>query len=51
MIIDSTKLIKGQSLKIEISQVKDRLPKNVLEEIHRNSDLDPAKVFWDNLEK
>ena len=22
-----------------------------LQEIHRNSDLDPAKVFWDNLEK
>ena len=22
-----------------------------LQEIHKNSDLDPAKVFWDNLKK
>ena len=31
MIQDSTKLEKGQSLKIEINEVKDRLPKNILE--------------------
>ena len=37
MINDSTTLKKGQSLKIEINEVKDRLPKNVLEEIR----LDP----------
>jgi len=30
MIQDSTKLKKGQSLKIEINEVKDRLPKNIL---------------------
>ena len=31
MIEDSTTLKKGQSLKIEINEVKDRLPKNILE--------------------
>ncbi len=31
MIEDSTKLKKGQILKIEINQVKDRLPQNILE--------------------
>jgi len=30
MIEDSTTLKKGQSLKIEISEVKDRLPKKIL---------------------
>ena len=35
MIEDSTKLKKGQSLKIEINEVKDRLPKNILEVIRR----------------
>ena len=30
MIEDSTKLKKGQSLRIEINEVKDRLPKNIL---------------------
>jgi len=31
MIDDSTKLIKGQSLKIDLNEVKDRLPQNILE--------------------
>ena len=33
MIEDSTKLKKGQSLKVEIKEVKDRLPENLLEVI------------------
>tara|TARA_Y100001968_G_C18816066_1_gene462406 strand:+ start:132 stop:359 length:228 start_codon:yes stop_codon:yes gene_type:complete len=33
MIEDSTTLRKGQSLKIEINEVKDRLPSNVFEVI------------------
>tara|TARA_Y100001968_G_scaffold131770_1_gene120218 strand:- start:291 stop:518 length:228 start_codon:yes stop_codon:yes gene_type:complete len=37
MIEDSTKLKKGQSLKIEINEVKDRLPQNILEIIKRDS--------------
>ena len=37
MINDSTTLKKGQNLKIEINEVKDRLPKNVLDIIR----LDP----------
>ena len=36
MIEDSTKLIKGQNLKIEVKEVKDRLPKNVIEIIQKN---------------
>tara|TARA_Y100001968_G_scaffold62897_1_gene53623 strand:- start:1056 stop:1283 length:228 start_codon:yes stop_codon:yes gene_type:complete len=36
MIEDSTKLIKGQTLKIEVKEVKDRLPKNVIEIIQKN---------------
>ena len=31
MILDSTKLSKGQRLKIEINEVKDRLPLKVLD--------------------
>tara|TARA_B100000579_G_scaffold334061_1_gene284604 strand:+ start:339 stop:566 length:228 start_codon:yes stop_codon:yes gene_type:complete len=31
MILDSTKLKKGQRLKIEINEVKDRLPLKVLD--------------------
>ena len=31
MIEDSSTLKKGQSLKIEINEVNDRLPKNILE--------------------
>tara|TARA_Y100001968_G_scaffold253791_1_gene239520 strand:+ start:2733 stop:2960 length:228 start_codon:yes stop_codon:yes gene_type:complete len=33
MIVDSSKLKKGQSLKIEVNQVKDRLPQNIIEMI------------------
>ena len=36
MIEDSTKLQKGQRLKIEINEVKDRLPKNILEVIRKH---------------
>tara|TARA_Y100001968_G_scaffold158325_1_gene144764 strand:+ start:436 stop:663 length:228 start_codon:yes stop_codon:yes gene_type:complete len=36
MIEDSTILKKGQSLKIEIKEVKDRLPKNVLKLIEKD---------------
>ena len=35
MILDSTTLKKGQSLKIEINEVKDRLPLKVLDLIKR----------------
>ena len=35
MIEDSTTLIKGQHLKIDINAVKDRLPGNILELIKR----------------
>ena len=31
MIKDSSTLQKGQNLRVEINEVKDRLPKNVLE--------------------
>ncbi len=33
MIEDSSTLKKGQSLKIEIEEVKDRLPKNIIKKI------------------
>ena len=33
MIEDSSKLKPGQSLKVEITEVKDRLPKNIIEMI------------------
>tara|TARA_Y100001968_G_C19135882_1_gene609073 strand:+ start:460 stop:687 length:228 start_codon:yes stop_codon:yes gene_type:complete len=36
MIKDSTTLKKGQNLTIEIKEVKDRLPKNVLDLIKKN---------------
>ena len=36
MIEDSTKLQKGQGLKIEIKEVKDRIPKKILETIKNN---------------
>tara|TARA_Y100001968_G_C19218858_1_gene648644 strand:- start:593 stop:820 length:228 start_codon:yes stop_codon:yes gene_type:complete len=36
MIEDSTTLKKGQKLKIEINQVKDRLPKNILRIIRKD---------------
>ena len=35
MIKDSTRLKKGQSLKIEINEVTDRIPKNILERIKK----------------
>ena len=33
MIRDSSNLQKGQSLRVDINEVKDRLPKNILETI------------------
>ena len=36
MIEDSSVLKKGQSLKIEINEVKERLPKNIIEMIRKN---------------
>tara|TARA_Y100001968_G_C19096412_1_gene590340 strand:- start:294 stop:521 length:228 start_codon:yes stop_codon:yes gene_type:complete len=36
MIEDSAKLQKGQNLKIEINQVKDRLPQRILETITKD---------------
>ena len=33
MIRDSSTLQKGQLLRVEINEVKDRLPQNILEEI------------------
>ena len=35
MIRDSSTLQKGQLLKVEINEVKDRLPQNILEEIRK----------------
>ena len=35
MIKDSTRLLKGQNLKIEINEVKDRIPKDILEMIKK----------------
>ena len=35
MIKDSSTLQKGQKLKIEINEVKDRLPQNILETIRK----------------
>ena len=32
MIKDSSTLKKGQSLRVEINEVNDRLPKNILED-------------------
>tara|TARA_Y100001968_G_scaffold264905_1_gene253938 strand:+ start:2736 stop:2963 length:228 start_codon:yes stop_codon:yes gene_type:complete len=40
MINDSTKLIKGQMLKVEISEVKDRLPKKVVNVIKVNPNVE-----------
>tara|TARA_Y100001968_G_C19372707_1_gene725953 strand:+ start:278 stop:505 length:228 start_codon:yes stop_codon:yes gene_type:complete len=36
MINDSTTLQKGQILRVEISEVKDRLPQNILEIIKKD---------------
>ncbi|WP_269615507.1 DUF2862 domain-containing protein [Prochlorococcus marinus] len=35
MIRDSSTLQKGQLLRVEINEVKDRLPQNILEEIRK----------------
>ena len=35
MIIDSSTLQKGQLLRVEINEVKDRLPLNILEDIRK----------------
>ncbi len=35
MIRDSSTLQKGQKLRIEINEVKDRLPQNILENIRK----------------
>ena len=35
MISDSSTLQKGQLLKVEINEVKDRLPLNILEDIRK----------------
>ena len=37
MINDSSKLQKGQNLKVEINEVKDRLPQNTLQIIKKES--------------
>ena len=36
MIRDSSTLQKGQNLRVEINEVKDRLPKNILEVIRKD---------------
>ncbi len=36
MIRDSTTLQKGQYLRIDINEVKDRLPQNILEKIRKD---------------
>ena len=36
MIRDSSTLQKGQNLKVEINEVKDRLPQNILEIIRKD---------------
>ena len=36
MIKDSSTLQKGQILRVEISEVKDRIPKNILDLIRNN---------------
>ena len=36
MIRDSSTLQKGQNLRIEINEVKDRLPQNILETIRKD---------------
>ncbi len=36
MIIDSSNLQKGQNLRVEIKEVKDRLPENILKAIRKD---------------
>ena len=40
MIKDSSTLQKGQSLRVEINEVKDRLPKNILEIIRNDPNVE-----------
>ena len=40
MIKDSTTLTKGQSLKIEVEAVKDRLPRSMLEIIKKEPNVE-----------
>ena len=40
MIKDSSTLQKGQILRVEIGEVKDRLPQNILEIIRNNPDVE-----------
>ena len=40
MIKDSSTLKKGQFLRVEINEVKDRLPKNILEIIRKDPDVE-----------
>ena len=40
MIRDSSTLQKGQNLRIEINEVKDRLPQNILELIRNNPEVE-----------
>ena len=40
MIKDSRKLKKGQILKIEINEVKDRLPQNIINIIRQDSKVE-----------
>ena len=36
MIKDSSKLQKGQTLRVEITEVEDRLPKNIIKQIQED---------------
>ena len=40
MINDSSSLEKGQYLRVELKEVKDRLPKNILEIIKKEPDVE-----------
>ena len=40
MIKDSSILQKGQRLRVEINEVKDRLPKNILEIIRKDPNVE-----------
>ena len=40
MIKDSTTLQKGQILRVELNEVKDRLPQNILEIIKKEPDVE-----------
>ena len=40
MIEDSTTLVKGQKLRVELNEVKDRLPKNIVEIIKKEPNVE-----------